>query len=165
MHIVLCRIGLEPAFNGVQFDMALLYTVLAWFGTAAWAGGWAASLLLQRRFFNTISSASAQSLTENTQILSLLSDICFAYTARGKYWRHKSASFYSFCRKQLRNSCFTFPDRTCSFLEEVSFFFNFTVWISNEDWKVVFHWRSRFTYSYAFVGNVLGYPLFSREFI
>jgi hypothetical protein len=53
--------------------------------TLGQVAGLPACLPVQRRFFNTISSASAPSLTENKQILSLLSDICFAYTDSGKY--------------------------------------------------------------------------------
>ena len=61
----------QHRLSGVQFVVARLHSVLA----VAAAGGWTAC-------FNAISSASVQSLTGDREILSLLSDICFACTER-----------------------------------------------------------------------------------
>jgi hypothetical protein len=125
MYIVLCHIGLVPAFNAVQFDITRLYPVLACFGTAAWAGGWAACLLLRRRYFNTISSASARSHLPRTYksyhfFPIFVSRIQTEANIRGINLLHLPL----FIGNSDGIPPFTFPDMTCSILEEVCIFFS-----------------------------------------
>jgi len=72
-----------PAFSGVRFDMAVLFPVLALVLTHGQVAGLPAcfySVASLIRFHQPRRRHLAR-----TEILSLLSDICFAYTDRGKY--------------------------------------------------------------------------------
>ena len=156
-------LSLVLAFNGVQFDMALLYPVLALALTHGQVAGLpacfysGASLI---RFYQPRRRHLPRTDKSYHFFPIFVSRIQTEANTRGINLLHLPL----FIGNSDGIPVFTFLDRTCSILEEVSIFFlNFTAWISNADWKVVFHWSSRFTY--VFVGNVLGYPFFSREFI
>lgn len=123
MYIVLGRIGLVPAFNGVQFDMAILYPVLA---CLALTYGQVAGL--PACFY---SGASLIRFHQPRR----------RHLPRTDKSYHFSPIFVSRIRTEANTGSinllhlplfignsdgipvFTFLDRTCSILEEVSIFF------------------------------------------